>query len=531
MASYRIAKYGFIFGLITARAFAGTPAVPAMSEGFDDVRMLPSLGWSVIDSSDPGALNPYFWYQAPIGYTDLFFPSFDGTSCSFATNNFLETIGGGTISTWLVSPVLAFTPETVASFYTRSVDGPRADRMQVRLCDKSDCVNPGSSPDDVGDFGTVLLDINSTYDLSGYPTAWTQEIVTGLPSSGEGRIALRYFIEDAGISGANGNYAGVDRFEVSNADASPAPSAGLVFDPAIAHRGQIGTLLMSIENPASSDASLSAPLIVTLPAGLTLAASGNMSTTCSGGEVSGGDDGTTFNVGVGTVSPAGGACQVAVDVTAASEGTYTVTLAAGDLHTSAGQNTQPSSTAIQFDGADSENGNIVYRNLDHDIVETNSGTSFDPVNNAFDDDDQGFEGLSLPYVINFYQSFADDTLVFFGINDSLTHIAVNDDGAALALHPGDEVGGALTFSPGADSSADPAWIAGTDAYVGFSFHCDGLLQHPVASGTCYGYVHLRTTGPTGFPATIVDSVVAGDGNPVVIADTDADSIFVDGFDE
>jgi hypothetical protein len=34
--------------------------------------------------------------------------------------------------------------------------------------------------------------------------------------------------------------------------------------------------------------------------------------------------------------------------------------------------------------------------------------------------------------------------------------------------------------------------------------------------SCYGYLHLSTTSPTGFPAMIIDSGFNGDGNPIAI---------------
>ena len=74
-------------------------------------------------------------------------------------------------------------------------------------------VNAGASNVSVGDFTTLLLDINPTYTGTGYPTAWTKFtiVLSGLPGAGvSGRVAFRYFVENAGPGGANSDYIGID---------------------------------------------------------------------------------------------------------------------------------------------------------------------------------------------------------------------------------------------------------------------------------------------------------------------------------
>ena len=71
--------------------------------------------------------------------------------------------------------------------------------------------NVGSTATSVGDFTTLLLNINPNYTTNGYPNVWTQFTVTlsGLPPAGAtGRLAFRYFVENAGFSGANSDYIG-----------------------------------------------------------------------------------------------------------------------------------------------------------------------------------------------------------------------------------------------------------------------------------------------------------------------------------
>jgi hypothetical protein len=67
----------------------------------------------------------------------------------------------------------------------------------------------------VGDFTTLLLDINPTLASGGYPEVWTQYTVTisGVAAPTQGRFAFRYYVNDGGPAGNNSNYIGVDLFE------------------------------------------------------------------------------------------------------------------------------------------------------------------------------------------------------------------------------------------------------------------------------------------------------------------------------
>ena len=84
----------------------------------------------------------------------------------------------------------------------------------------------GSTAMSVGDFTTLLLDINPTYTTTGYPTGWTNFVVTlsGIPSPVQGRLAFRYFVENGGPSGANSNHIGIDTVALlqwNNTNANP----------------------------------------------------------------------------------------------------------------------------------------------------------------------------------------------------------------------------------------------------------------------------------------------------------------------
>jgi hypothetical protein len=100
------------------------------------------------------------------------------------------------------------------------------DRLQVRMSTNGSSANVGTAATDVGDFTTLLLDINPTYTSTGYPKVWTQFTVTvsGAASPSTGRLAFRYFVENGGPSGANSDYIGIDTVQYDCPVPTPTPS-------------------------------------------------------------------------------------------------------------------------------------------------------------------------------------------------------------------------------------------------------------------------------------------------------------------
>ena len=118
-----------------------------------------------------------------------------------------------TTSTWLVTPEISIADQTMLSFYTRTVVASQfPDRLVVRLSTNGDSTEVGSSVDEVGDFQTVLFDINPTHDVGGYPEEWTRfEVELNGFGGGTGRIAFHYFNEFMNV---NGHYIGIDTVSV-----------------------------------------------------------------------------------------------------------------------------------------------------------------------------------------------------------------------------------------------------------------------------------------------------------------------------
>jgi hypothetical protein len=148
------------------------------------------------------------------------------------------------ISNWLITPTVGLENGNVVSFYTSSTGSEFPDRLQVRLSLNGSSTNVGNDSSSVGDFTSLLLDINPNLTLVGYPATFTQYNLTlaGISSPTTGRIALRYFIsENAGSSGVNGDYVGIDTFLYESPVQVPfefSPSFGLLllFGAVIASR-------------------------------------------------------------------------------------------------------------------------------------------------------------------------------------------------------------------------------------------------------------------------------------------------------
>lgn len=121
--------------------------------------------------------------------------------------------------------------------------------------------------------------------------------------------------------------------------------------------GGVSTLTVTLSNPNTSVATLTAALTDTLPAGVVVAPTPNASTTCSGtGAVVATAGGSTVTLPVTRSIPAGvgftpGTCTMSVDVTAAAAGVYVNTLAVGALQTSNGNNAAAATATLTVPAA------------------------------------------------------------------------------------------------------------------------------------------------------------------------------------
>jgi hypothetical protein len=181
----------------------------ALAEGFDDVISLPANGWVLVNRSDP--IGTMGWFQ---GNSSVFWAR-EGEANSYIAANFNNASGLGTISNWLITPELSLSNIDSISFWTSTPMGSSwPDRLEVRLSTNGGSANVGTTATSVGDFSTLLLVINDGLVVGGYPDIWTKYVIDSISASGSGRIAFRYFVTNAGPSGTNSNYIGIDTFEV-----------------------------------------------------------------------------------------------------------------------------------------------------------------------------------------------------------------------------------------------------------------------------------------------------------------------------
>ena len=281
-----------------------------------------------------------------------------------------------------------------------------------------------------------------------------------------------------------------------------APSVAKSFTPTSVAVDTDATATITLTNPNAAAITLSADLVDVLPAGLVASAA---STTC-GGTAS--FTAGTLTLAAGATIPAG-SCTLTGTVQAAAAGSNVNTIDVGDLQTNAGSNAASADATLTVTGGGS-NGIYHSPQLNHAIVASTDGTSLNLVLGTFDDTGP----ISGAWDLNFWASGG--ALRFWSVSTYSNRFVLSGTTVA-ALHAGDTVGPSSTFQTSSGSGTPVAeWLAGTNAYAGFKFNCDGRLANPVAGTVCYGYVHITTTATTGFPATVVEYSYDGDGNPITI---------------
>ena len=180
----------------------------SFTEEFESVHDLRTRGWI-----NPTTLGDY-WLQGIENSTDKF-----GVNIGFSAYSYRNTkdeyactydlYADGNMSTWLVTPVITLKNGDKISFYSRAdTSTTAADRLQVRMSNGSGEVGTGNS--DVGDFTSVILDINSSQSIGGYPTTWTkyEYTFTGLAGIQKIRLAFRYYVP----TGLKAKMIGIDQF-------------------------------------------------------------------------------------------------------------------------------------------------------------------------------------------------------------------------------------------------------------------------------------------------------------------------------
>ncbi len=192
-----------ILGLL---AVAGGANAQSFFEGFEGVTstgvlaIAPLPGWDVQNTSAPLNTTHGGWFN---GNAAVFAAN---TGTKYAASNFASGTGLATNDTWLITPTRTLQNGDQISFFSRTVTSVAfPDRLHLRMS-----LNGAST--NVADFSTILLTINPTLTLTGYPSVWTMfsATVSGLGGPTSGRFAFNYNVTNGGPNGTNADYIGVD---------------------------------------------------------------------------------------------------------------------------------------------------------------------------------------------------------------------------------------------------------------------------------------------------------------------------------
>ena len=210
-------------------AISATNAQTLFSYGFDNptATMYTTDGWVGTNQSTPVYTGAPVWGIPTAAPTTTFAGGAQaGAPISFTLINFTSTgtsatTGSGTISNWLISPVITVQNGDVISFYTRIGRNAAAafpDNLELRISTNGAfTTNPTAGAADLGDFTTLAVAVNPALDLVTYPTAWGQftYTVTGLTGPTDIKLGFRYYVTDGGPAGANSDIIGMDSVAVT----------------------------------------------------------------------------------------------------------------------------------------------------------------------------------------------------------------------------------------------------------------------------------------------------------------------------
>jgi hypothetical protein len=168
----------------------------SITEGFDNIGTLGAAGWlAAYGSTPPGETG---WFQGNSGI----FGASSGAADSYIAANYLNAGPGGSVDTWLVSPVVTVLGYTGISFDTRTAGGFPGDNLEVYY-NNSGTLN-------IADF--VLL---GSVTSASYPVDWANFDFTYIagagPVSADVRFAFRYTVKN---TDEGGDYIGIDSVNI-----------------------------------------------------------------------------------------------------------------------------------------------------------------------------------------------------------------------------------------------------------------------------------------------------------------------------
>jgi PEP-CTERM motif len=179
--------------LVLALAAPGAGAATLIDEGFASVSDLAAKGWVITNASQPPGVTAG-WYQGDGNV----FPAQNGDAEAYVAANYANAADGGTLASWLISPVFSTAEATTIGFYARSdASGTFNDQLRFGL-------NNGTSS------SITSFALGSAFTIP--TTGWRQYTVLNA-ARGAGTQA-RFAIAYVG-SADTSSYVGVDSFVVT----------------------------------------------------------------------------------------------------------------------------------------------------------------------------------------------------------------------------------------------------------------------------------------------------------------------------
>jgi hypothetical protein len=284
----------------------------------------------------------------------------------------LETSNGNSsvpaVATLAVTPIAGVAPTVNKSFSPASITAGGTSTLTLTLSNPNVTAATLTAPlTDTLPIGVTVAGAASTTCGGTVTAALSGSTVTltggSIPADGSCTVTVNVAALTAGsyfnslaagaLQTSNGNSTApaIATLAVTPVPTVP-PTLSKSFNPTSIVDGGSSILTITLDNPNAKAATLTAPLVDTLPSGMEV--SGTPSTTC-GGTVTAASGGSTVTLTGGSI-PANGSCKVTVSVTTSNQkqecgeheqkGVFVNKLPAGALQTSNGDNTAPASATL-----------------------------------------------------------------------------------------------------------------------------------------------------------------------------------------
>lgn len=211
---FRMSKLSAVALALTVATGAAS-ADTLLSEGFENVAALSSVGWIFGNASAPNGLVAG-WFQG-----DGIFTAESGSVNSYVASNYNVSAAGGQIANWMITPTFSTEVAGSVSFWVKAANEVGySDQLAFGFS------SGGSNP-----FNFTL---SAPVTIGG---EWTQ-ITLNFAAGGAGSVG-RFAIEHVGAADSS-NYVAVDNLSIANSvSAVPEPQAWLLMGLGLAGVGFI----------------------------------------------------------------------------------------------------------------------------------------------------------------------------------------------------------------------------------------------------------------------------------------------------